>query len=63
MPASYQYVKRPEWQTDVEISKGKKKKEMSRLDKQMRAQSDRKRLAKSNRRAVEISIEGRKTAL
>lgn len=62
MPASYQYVKRPEWQTDVEI-KGKQKREMTRLDKQMRAQSDRKRLAKSNRRAVEISIEGRKTAL
>ena len=63
MPASYQYVKRPEWQTDVEIAKGKQKKEMTRLDKQMRAQQERKRNAMSNRRAVEISIEGRKTAL
>jgi len=62
MPASYQYVKRPKWQTDVDINV-KQRKEMTKLDKHIRAAADRKRLAKSNRRAVDISIEGRKTAL
>ena len=28
MPASYQYVKRPKWQTDVDIAKGKQRKEV-----------------------------------
>merc|ERR550517_2451036 len=60
MPASYQYVKRPKWQTDVDIAKGKQRKEMTKLDKHIRAQQERKRNAMSNRRAVEISIEGRK---
>jgi len=63
MAASFQYVKRPKWQTDVEISKGKQKKEVTKLDRHMRAAQERKRMAMSNRRAVEISIEGRKTAL
>lgn len=62
MPASYQYVKRPKWQTDADVN-SRQKKEMTRLDKHIRAAADRKRLAKSNRRAVDISIEGRKTAL
>merc|ERR550517_1564008 len=62
MPASYQYVKRPKWQNDADVN-SRQKKEMTRLDKHIRAAADRKRLAKSNRRAVDISIEGRKTAL
>jgi len=47
----------------VDIAKGKQRKEMTKLDKHIRAQQERKRMAKSNRRAVEISIEGRRTAL
>ena len=62
MPASYQYVKRPKWQNDVDISV-KQRKKMTKLDKHIRAAAYRKRMAKSNMRAVDISIEGRKTAL
>merc|ERR1711936_1510497 len=63
MPSGKDYVKRPQWQTDADLSKGPKKKEMSKLDRHMKNDADRKRLAKSNRKAVEMSMEGRKMAL
>lgn len=55
------YVNRPAWTSDVDISRGSKK-EVSRLDRHIRAQQERKKNSKS-RRAVDISIEGRKMAL
>merc|ERR1712055_738730 len=63
MPSGKDYLKRPQWQTDADLSKGPKKKEMSKLDRHMKNAADRKRLAKSNRKAVEMSMEGRKMAL
>ena len=36
---------------------------MTKLDRHMKNAADRKRLAKSNRKAVEMSMEGRKMAL
>ena len=35
MPASYQYVKRPKWQTDVDI-KGKVRKEVRLMDERVK---------------------------
>jgi len=61
-PTGTDYVKRPQWQTDADLTKIKKK-EATKLDRHMRAAADRKRLAMSNRRAVEMSLEGRKMAL
>merc|ERR1712013_214782 len=61
-PSGNDYVRRPEWQTDADLSKIKKK-EATKLDRHMRAAADRKRLALANRRAVEMSLEGRKMAL
>lgn len=61
MATSSSYIQRPEWQTTVDIS-GKTHKEATRLEKHLRAAQDRKRNAKA-KRAVEISIEGRKMAL
>jgi len=55
------YVNRPAWTSDVDITRGSKK-EVSRLDRHIRAQQERKKNSKS-RRAVDISIEGRKMAL
>jgi len=63
MPSGKDYVKRPAWQNDEDLSKGIKKKEMTKLDRHMKNAADRKRLAKSTRRAVEMSMEGRKMAL
>merc|ERR1712013_108139 len=63
MPSGRDYLKRPQWQTDADLSKGPKKKEMTKLDRHMKNAADRKRLAKSNRKAVEMSMEGRKMAL
>lgn len=60
--AGADYVRRPEWQNDADLSKIKKK-EATKLDRHMRAAADRKRNALSNRRAVEMSLEGRKMAL
>ena len=54
------YVNRPEWTSNEDISRTSKK-QMSRLDKHMRNAQERKRFSKS-KRAVEISIEGRKMA-
>lgn len=61
VPSTKDYIARPQWQTDVEVGKIKKK-EVGFLDKHMRAMQERKRLAK-DRRAVEMSLEGRKMAL
>eukprot|EP00096_Caligus_rogercresseyi_P011193 TRINITY_DN4330_c0_g1_i1.p1 TRINITY_DN4330_c0_g1~~TRINITY_DN4330_c0_g1_i1.p1 ORF type:complete len:529 (-),score=135.25 TRINITY_DN4330_c0_g1_i1:644-2230(-) len=58
---SSNYINRPEWQSNVDISGGTRK-QSSRLDKHMRAVQERKRKSKQ-KRAVEISIEGRKMGL
>lgn len=63
MPAGKDYLRRPQWQNDADLSKSGKKKEMSKLDRHMRNAMDRKRLAMSNRKAVEMSLEGRKMSL
>lgn len=59
--ASSSYVNRPAWQSDVDISRVPKK-EKTRLEKQMIAAAEKKRNSKT-KRAIEISIEGRKMAL
>ena len=59
---SSSYVNRPEWQSTVDITSVAKK-EATRFEKQMRAAQERKRLSGKTRRAVEISIEGRKMNL
>jgi len=61
MPSSSDYIRRPKWQTDVEVTE-KKKKGPTFIEKHMRAQAERKKNAKP-RRAVEMSMEGRKMAL
>ncbi|KAK7007282.1 Transcription factor iws1 [Halocaridina rubra] len=61
LPSNKDYITRPKWQSDVEIKRGRKK-EVSRIDKQMRAFKEKKRLGKAQR-AVKISIEGRNMAL
>ena len=60
-PSTTSYVNRPEWTSDVDISRSSRK-EASRLDKHMRNAMERKRNSKQ-KRAVDISIEGRKMAL
>jgi transcription factor SPN1 len=55
------YVNRPEWTSQVDISRGKVK-QTSRMDKHVRNMAERKKNAKT-RRAVEISVEGRKMNL
>jgi len=55
-------VRRPEWQTDADLSKIKKQ-DKTKLDKHMIAAGNRKRNALANRRAVDMSLEGRKMAL
>lgn len=60
-PSGKDYVNRPKWQSEVDISRAAKK-EMTRLDKQLRAFQERKRLSKA-RRAVTMSIEGRNMTL
>jgi transcription factor SPN1 len=61
MPSSSDYIRRPKWQTDVEVV-AKKRKTAGFIDKHMKAQMERKKNAKP-RRAVEMSLEGRKMAL
>jgi len=63
MPSGRDYVKRPAWQTDADLSKSNRKKEMSKLDRHMRNFADGKRMAMSNRKAVDMSLEGRKMSL
>lgn len=61
MPSSKDYVRRPDWQTDVEVI-AKRKKEVTLIEKHLRAAQERKKMAKP-RRAVEMSMEGRKMTL
>ena len=55
------YVKRPQWNSDVDMSRSRKR-EAGRLDKYVKVASEKKKGGKT-KRAVEISIEGRKMAL
>jgi transcription factor SPN1 len=55
------YSNRPEWSSHVDMSK-ESRKTTNRLDKHLRAAQERKKLART-RRAVDISVEGRKMAL
>jgi len=61
MPSSSDYIRRPKWQTEVEVTE-KKRKGPTFIEKHMRAAAERKKNAKP-RRAVEMSMEGRKMAL
>merc|ERR1719458_655524 len=57
------YTNRPEWQSLEDIT-GKSMKQTSRLEKHIRNAQNRKQQAKNpNKRAIEISVEGRKMAI
>jgi len=61
MPSGKNFVKRPQWKSDTDMSKVTKK-EKSKLDKQMLYFENQKRLQKSQR-AVAMSMEGRNMAM
>lgn len=61
MPSTKDYVVRPKWNVDTEFGRSNKK-NVTRLDKHMRAFAEKKKSTKAQR-AITISIEGRKMAL
>ncbi|XP_039453979.1 protein IWS1 homolog isoform X2 [Oreochromis aureus] len=62
MPSNKDYVVRPKWNVEVDSSRGPVRKNLSRVDKQMRRFADIRRLTKTGH-AVKISVEGNRMPL